>query len=101
MTRKTNNELSLLPEDVGLLLIVTTETVWEVETIGLGGVTIKEITDVPYAIGSGSPAAMVAMKRMGLSAPAAVGIAIDVDIGSGGEVCYIDCRSPLNQDEKT
>lgn len=64
------------------------------------GAKVKEITKVPYAIGSGQTTALLAMRRMGLSAPSAIGIAIDVDEGSGGATNYVDCRTELPEGVK-
>lgn len=75
------------------LLIVTEVTVWEVRCNSYMTVKDKEITQFPYAIGSGAPAARLAMVRYGLSAPAAAALSIDSDEYSGGEVCYLQCRN--------
>lgn len=74
-----------------VLLVVTEDTVWQIENTE-ATVTVNEVTQVPYAIGSGAPAALLAMKRLGLTAMAAVACAIDVDKYSGGAVNYLSCR---------
>lgn len=89
MAYETHKNKSRCPTAV--LLVVTTESVWEVEHTSPQA-KVKEVTQVPYAIGSGAPAALLAMKRLGLTAMAAVACAIDVDKYSGGAVNYLSCR---------
>lgn len=74
------------------LLVITTESAYQVTWAENAGSIVKEITTIPYSIGSGSKAATLAMKRLGLTAMAAVACAIDVDPSSGGDVCYVHCR---------
>lgn len=78
-----------------VLLVVTDVAVWEVRHTKFQA-RAEEITQVPYAIGTGDAAAMLAMKRLGLTAMAAVGCAIDVDPFSGGEVSYVSCRDEVS-----
>ncbi|MNX46628.1 hypothetical protein D3C86_771690 [compost metagenome] len=81
------------------LIVVTTETAYEVSWAHGGGSIVQEITTIPYSIGSGSKAAMLAMKRLGYTAPTAVACGIDVDPHSGGDVCYVDCRGKVEERE--
>ena len=57
----------------------------------------EKITEPYYAVGSGSKATLLGMKRMGRSAPAAVACGIDSDPGSCGEVCYVQCRGDVKE----
>lgn len=57
----------------------------------------EKITEPYYAVGSGSKATLLGMKRMGLSAPAAVTCGIDIDPGSGGEVCYVQYSGDVKE----
>lgn len=75
------------------ILLVTDQSVWSIKCSAFFAITVKEITEFPYAIGSGSPAARLAMRRYGLSAMAAVALAIDNDQYTGGTVSYIQCRN--------
>jgi hypothetical protein len=80
------------------LVVVTDDTVWQVMWDQRVGSMMKEITEIPYSVGSGSKAAMLAMKRLGLSAMAATACGIDVDPHSSGEVCYVHCRGEERDD---
>jgi hypothetical protein len=80
------------------LVVITDATAWEIMWDQRVGTMLKEITQIPYSVGSGSKAAMLAMKRLGLTAMAAVACGIDVDPSSGGEVCYVHCRGEEKAD---
>lgn len=73
------------------ILILTTGAWWQVEVHG-GKVHIaqKYETDLPLFLGSGTPAARLAIKRLGLNAIGAMAVAIDADTYTGGRIAYID-----------
>lgn len=77
------------------IIIVTAVTVWQL-SVSQKETKVIEVTKYPAAWGSGCPAARLAMNRLGLSAPAAVALAIDSDTYSGGAVRYTDCRNDVN-----
>jgi hypothetical protein len=74
-------------------IIVGVSKVWKIKIDGRV-CKVEEVTEFPVIIGSGSSAARVAIKRLGLTAVGAVGVAIDSDNGTGGEINYIDCTAP-------
>jgi hypothetical protein len=97
MAAKVNAERMTQPTMT--MLVVTAFTCYEVQYHFRMGAQVKEITKFPYSIGSGSKAALLAMKRLGFTAPAAVACGIDVDPHSGGEVCYVNCRGKAKERE--
>lgn len=67
-----------------VLVVLTDVSLWEVKYDD--GLTVKEITKFPYAVGTGGSAALLAIKALNKRAPEAVEQAITVDQFSGGTV---------------
>lgn len=89
--------LSFVHGHSGHALVITEENVYDI-TFGKMW-RCKKITELPYAIGSGGKAAMLAMKRFGYSAMGAVACAADVDKSTGGDIHYYNCRWVRSDEE--
>lgn len=76
-------------------ILVTTEKVYEVKFGNL--FSWKEVTEFPFAIGSGGAAAELAAKRFGYTAQGAVACAMDVDDSTGGKINYVVCREEAGE----
>jgi hypothetical protein len=78
----------------GRVMVVTVDgACWLLETEG-NKLKETEIKEFPISIGSGSKAAMTAIKFMGLSPVEAVMVASDIDESTGGDVSWISLDAP-------
>lgn len=73
----------------GGLVILTKKKLFEA-IVSDSSLRVTEITKFPYAVGTGSQAALVAMNYMGFTAVESVMVAIDTDQYSGGDVYSIN-----------
>lgn len=73
------------------MIVVGEQSTWLIDT-GVRSVTIDKVTEFPVAIGSGSRAALLGIKRMGFNAIGGLACAMDVDEGTGGRMNYVNCR---------